>query len=113
MSLTINQIAAIKEVKTFIDSVPQLRISIGELCKLSQLSMTKLSKGFIEMYGITIYHYQVRMAMEYGQTLLRKGISVKAVSIELGYRTPGNFTRTFIKIYGIAPAKIKYEKMPQ
>lgn len=76
------------------------------MCNLSE---DKLTKGFKMLFGETIYKYQLRVSMEYGRTLLQKGYAVKSVSITLGYKTPGNFTRAFLKIFKYPPVKIKNE----
>lgn len=109
MSLTKSQIFALNKVRALIDSQPARRNKISRLVSESNLSEFQLTKGFKELYGDTIYSYQLKSSMNHAAILLQNGMTVKAVSIELGYKTPNNFTRAFIKVFKFAPLVIKNE----
>ena len=113
MSLTQSQIIALNKVRELIDSKPKTRNSISRLVMLSNLSEFKLTNGFKELFGNSIYKYQLNVSMSHAAFLLQKGMTVKAVSIELGYKTPNNFTRAFIKVFKYPPLVIKNETTAQ
>lgn len=113
MSLTQSQILALHKIRSLIDSQPTKRNKIVSLISQSKLSEFKLTDGFKELFGETIYKYQLKVSMSYAAELLKKGMTVKAVSIELGYKTPNNFTRAFVKTYHYPPVMIKNETTAQ
>ena len=113
MSLTQSQIFALNKVRELIDSQPTKRYRICELLLQSKLSEYQMTNGFKELYGDTIYNYQLKLSMSHAATLLQNGMTVKAVSIELGYKTPNNFTRAFVKVFRYPPLVIKNEATAQ
>lgn len=81
---------------------------IGELCNKHNISETKLTKGFKQLFGITIYHYHLEKCMEYAREEFKKGASVRSLSVILEYSSAGSFSRAFRKIYPKPPSHYKY-----
>ncbi|WP_160715787.1 helix-turn-helix domain-containing protein [Chitinophaga solisilvae] len=107
MRISKSQILALAEVRRFIDQEPSRRFSIRELVQHSGLSEDKLTRRFKELYQVSIYHHQLHVAMGYAAELLQQGELVKTVAITLGYKTPGNFSRAFYRVFQKYPSEIK------
>lgn len=113
MPLTHKQVQAIDEVRKYIDSMPLQRISIPDLMAVSGLSKDKLTRGFKNLFGETVFNYQVRQSIKNAAELLRQGILVKSVALAVGYKTPGNFTRAFFKVMKVTPSQYQTESRQQ
>lgn len=71
-----------------------------------------LQMAFKDLYGVTIREYKMQLRMERGRDLLKRGSSVKRVSILLHYTTPRAFVTAFKKLYGISPGRWSVVKKP-
>lgn len=109
MSVTKAQVVALNRLREYIDSTPSQRENISNLVSISNLSEYKLTRGFKELFGVTIYNYQMKVCMNHAATLLKAGMTVKEVSYQLGYKTPNNFSRAFTKYYSFPPQNLKGE----
>lgn len=109
MTLTNTQTRLLFDVRLFLDSDPLRRIPISEITQHFDLSRDKLMRGFKELFGITVYDYQIQIAMHHAKILLQKGENIKNVSAELGYSTRGSFTRAFFHALGKTPSSIRDE----
>jgi len=107
MNLNNSDVMAISMIKSYIEAGPSQYDPIAELCEQSGLKESKLTQGFKFLFGFTIHQYRLMIAMEYANSLLEEGRTVKEVAIRLGYYNLGHFTRAFIKIYGVPPSTIK------
>lgn len=78
--------------------------SLAELGRMVGLNRRKLTEGFKQAYGETVYQYCIKQRMARAQELLlRKRLSVTETALEVGYTNPGNFTKAFKQYYGILP----------
>jgi AraC-like DNA-binding protein len=110
MQLSNSDIIAIQSVKCIIECRVHQRIAIKELCELSGLGESKLTKAFKFCYQTSIFQYQLFISMEYAKALIEDGMQVKAVAILLGYRKMGHFTRAFSKVFDRPPSGFKLKK---
>lgn len=111
MTLKYRHELVIQEVKTFIDSSPLERTSINKLIEKTGLSEDKLTKGFKELWGETLYNYQLRLCMFAAGELLQSGLLVKSVAFAAGYKSQGSFTKAFFKVMGVTPSQYQSEKL--
>ncbi|SIN77566.1 helix-turn-helix domain-containing protein [Chitinophaga niabensis] len=110
MMLSDTDTKTIHQVRHLIQCRVFQHIKITDLLLDAEMRESKLSKGFRSLYGVTISHYHLTISMEYGKALLESGAMVKEVAIKLGYRTTGNFSRAFVKIFGKPPSNFQVHK---
>jgi AraC-like DNA-binding protein len=85
--------------------------SIGRACGLNR---TKLTRGFRELFNLTIAEALSETRLKWAAEELRSGdSSVSQVAYASGYLSHASFTRAFSKHYGVAPKNWrKIEKSP-
>jgi len=108
MQLSIADIVAIEKTRSLIECGIFQRISINELCIVANLGRSKLLQGFNFLYQTTIYQYHLTVSMEYAKLLLQDGKQVKEVSLLLGYKGSGHFSRAFTKVFDCKPSECKH-----
>lgn len=80
-------------------------LTLAELARHAGLSETKLTRGFREMYGTSVFSYLRSHRIDKARMLLEKGeMSVTEIAYAVGYSSPSHFTRTFAKNYGSTPS---------
>jgi AraC-like DNA-binding protein len=73
----------------------------ADACGLAQETLNRLFRRFAHT---TPYQFLVRRKMSRAaELLLDAGLRVKDVAAELGFADPAHFTRTFKRLYGVAP----------
>jgi len=78
--------------------------SIKEISKQVGLNRTKLRKGFLALYGKTIFDHCLDRRMQEACELLRsKSLNITQISQGLGYAHATNFTASFKKYFGVLP----------
>jgi AraC-like DNA-binding protein len=83
---------------------------IGDLCLKYIISETKLTKGFKQVYGVTIYRYHLEKCMEHAKEAFKRGASVRDVAVAFEYSSIGSFSRAFRKVYPRPPSHYKYAR---
>lgn len=107
MKLTDADKDAIEKIRQMIECGIFGATSIKQLCEVAEMSKSKLMNGFFLLNKKTIYQYRLTIAMEYAKSLLEEGRSVKEISIQLGYKTSGHFSRAFTKVFCSTPGTFK------
>ena len=107
MFLTRTEEKALTEIRLFIESNQQHPIRIPDLIRRWRLKESKLTKGFKQMFGSSVYTYYLTCAMQYAREMLEQGASVKEVAITLGYSKTSSFSRSFLKEFGVLPTSIR------
>jgi AraC-like DNA-binding protein len=109
---TRNELEAVAAYKKLLD----LHRFVGdygyEICRQYGINRNTLQALFKELHGITIRQYKLKVRMERGRDLLKKGMSVKRVSILLRYTTPRAFVTAFRKQFGISPGRWAEARRP-
>lgn len=113
MQLSDTDITTIHLVRHEILSRISSRIPIKELCRLSKMGESKLTRGFKYLFGHAIIHYHLIVSMEYAKALLEEGRQVKEVAMQLGYKSQGNFSRAFLKVYNLPPSNFSRAEIEQ
>lgn len=81
---------------------PQLE----SLAQTANMSVTKLTRLFRQVFGDSIYNYYQRIRMQHAAALLRENKrSVSEVGYHLGFSNLSHFTRLFEKFMGTKPKK--------
>jgi AraC-like DNA-binding protein len=81
---------------------------IEDLCRQHVISETKLTKGFKQLYGTTIYQYHLGKCMEHAKEEFKRGATVSELATIFNYSSPGSFSRAFRKIFPRPPSHYKY-----
>lgn len=82
-------------------------ITIRELSRKVAINECYLKKGFKVMFGTTIFDFYQDQRMEHARYLLyEKGLTVSAVSAQLGYSSISHFSSAFKKHTGLKPCEL-------
>jgi AraC-like DNA-binding protein len=107
ITLDITGVGYPQSVRTAIDYMHQnihRMVTIEELAKESGMSQPHLFRLFRHHLGSTPLQFFIKTKMAYASTLLSHSpLSVKEISVRLGYEEPSYFTRVFRQTQGIAP----------
>lgn len=83
---------------------PSRSVTIEGLAIEVGLNRTKLQYGFKQVFGVSIYDFQLNKRMEKAKALLRKTEkSIKEIARLTGYKSTSSFSQAFKKASGIAP----------
>lgn len=99
----------IEQIKDYIDHC-DLRepLKLPWLCKEFGINKNHLSFGFKSLYKCTVYEYFTRLRMERAHLLiLNSNISLKEVSLRIGYQNYPNFSDAFLKHYNFRPDSVR------
>jgi len=106
--LCVQDKAALRQVKARIESDFSTPPSLNELAHNYCLNMRKLTQGFKQMYGTTVYDYVFACRMKRALFCLRNlKMSVADTAAQIGYVHQGHFISRFSKYYGFTPGQIK------
>lgn len=84
--------------------------SLLELAKSVGLTHTRLSRGFCELYGTTVFDYLRRERLEKGRLLLEQdNMNIAEVAYAIGFSSPSHFARDFLRYFGTQPKLYKRE----
>jgi len=87
-------------------------ISLTTLASLSGLSSYYLVRQFQKLYGLPPHAYQIQARLHKSKALLKQGISVSAVAVELGFHDQSHFHRHFVKANGVSPGNYAHHVYP-
>jgi AraC-like DNA-binding protein len=77
---------------------------LPELAKQVGINVTKLKRGFRQVFGTSVFGYLRSYRIEKARQLLANGkMSVTEVVFAIGYSSPSHFTRAFAKHFGLNP----------
>lgn len=110
MTLSNDQVAAIRYAKILIESFPGCHITIPQLCKWSGLSASILTRGFKFSFQISVLQYHLFISMEYAKAMIEDGMSIKEVALRLNYHSISNFNKAFRKVFEVLPSTFKVKK---
>jgi len=100
--------ASLRQVKTGIELNFSNPPSLSELSHSYCLNIRKLTQGFRQMYGTTIYNYVFACRMKRALFCLQNlKLSVAETASQVGYVHQGHFISQFAKYFGYTPGQIK------
>jgi len=101
-------IAAMQEIRQFIEDSYSKDIPIAYICKEFGINRTKLQEGFNQLFSVSVHAFITQLRMEKARTMLKETDEpVKLIGIECGYKTLSSFTRVFTKLHGISPTQYR------
>lgn len=102
---------SILEAKKIIDSQLVYAPNCEDLARQVRISTSKLTKGFVSMFGISVHAYIIEQRLEKAAALLLSSdLNVSQISAMVGYSKPSNFAAAFKKKYGVVPKNYKIQK---
>jgi len=103
---------AIKSVKDLIDNEPLQPRGIHELATKAGISRNVMQQGFRQLFATSIKKYQQKKRLEAATFMLNDGqLTIKQISVKLGYRSQSNFSTAFKNIYGITPMEWQHKTL--
>jgi AraC-like DNA-binding protein len=84
-------------------------VKLKDLAKVAELSPYYLLRVFKASVGVPPHLYQQQLRVWKAKQLLADGVSLAAISSEIGFADQSHFSRQFKKITGLTPAR--YQKM--
>lgn len=101
-------IKALKKAKEIIDTTIADTPSCQELARSINMSISKFTKSFMKMYGITVHKYVIERRLENAAMLLaKKDINISEAAILSGYNNMSHFSDSFKKKYGVLPREFR------
>lgn len=95
---------SIQQIKKCIDEHPEREYKGEKLAKQVNMSVSKLSRGFLQMYDMPIHKYVIEKRLEYAAMLLsEKSCNVSEAAGRCGYTNLSHFSNSFRKKYGVLP----------
>lgn len=81
---------------------------IVDLARQVGINKLKLTQGFKQIFGLTIYDYLLSVRMAKAQSLLHESeLSITQIAFEVGYEYSGNFTTAFRRYFGVPPSLVR------
>jgi len=82
-------------------------ISIDTMAEMAGYSRSHFTRSFEQSEGISPARFVLEMRLRAALTHLQAGEkSVKQVAYSCGFRDPSYFTKTFRRVYGVAPSEL-------
>ena len=104
--------SAILEAKRIIDNEIAYAPTCEILSKMVHLSLSKLTKGFSNMFGVPIHSYIIDQRLtKAARLLLDSNMNVGEIAAIVGYPKPSNFSAAFKRKYGVVPKNYKDTQM--
>lgn len=100
------EIQRIRAVKEKLGQKHLHPVTIQELAYETGMNRTKLQYGFKQLFGISIYSYQVQLRMEKAKKLLEESEKpIKQIAQLTGYSTISSFSAAFKKAFRLSPSQ--------
>jgi len=94
----------IDAAKSWLDQVPNRSITLFEISRKVGLNVHKLSTGFLQLTGATVFNYHRKIRMSKAVQLLEEtDWSIFDIGTEIGYTDGKTFSKEFKKVIGISP----------
>ncbi len=98
----------IYQVKTKIDEDILNTPDTIELCRIAEMSESKLRESFKNHYGIPLYKYiRIETMKRAMQLLSADHLSIRGISELCGYKNPAKFAAAFKDVHGITPSDFR------
>ena len=103
-----DDLCVVRGIGKRIEEDPVFIPDIATLARECCMSVSKLTRAFRQVYGISLHAYVIEARLQKGaELLLHDRISVKEIAERLGYMKPSQFSSDFRKRYGILPGEYR------
>ena len=91
-------------IRQRIDSSFSDTLSLEQLAREAGMSVSKLTRGFRDMSGMSVHSYIIDKRLEHAALLLAEGrLNVSQTALACGYSNMSHFSSAFKKKYGVLP----------
>jgi AraC-like DNA-binding protein len=97
----------LRRARDFIDRNYAQPINVPDMAGTALMSPAHFSRKFRAAYGETPYSYLMTRRIERAKALLRQGMSVTDVCVEVGCTSLGSFSSRFTEIVGQTPSQYR------
>jgi transcriptional regulator GlxA family with amidase domain len=97
----------IQAVIRWVAARPDQPAALADAARVAGLSESRLSHLFVEQTGLSFKTYLLWIRLTHAVGLMTEGLSLTAVAHEAGFSDSAHFSRTFRRMFGIAPASLK------
>ena len=80
--------------------------TLDTLAAAAGLTEKRLTEGFTQAFGLTVFGYLQSLRMHRAHELLLGGMRVTEVTYEVGYAHVGSFSRAFSGHFGVSPGRV-------
>lgn len=101
--------ARIERVIGWVSQNPDERHMLGSAAKIARLSPSRLSHLFVSETGLSFKTYLLWTRLTRAVSLMSDGLSLTEAAHGAGFADSAHFSRTFRRMFGIAPANLKLE----
>lgn len=103
--VTWNNEMKLYRVRERIDNDPLHAPTTEEMCRLAEMSESKLRISFKSLYGMTLYAYIREAIMKRAMQMMGDDeLSIKNIAAQCGYENPAKFAAVFKQTYGVTPS---------
>ena len=100
-----NETVLLKKALEEMNSCVETSLSITELAKKLNLSLSGLKRLFKKHTGTSVYKYYLAIKTRTATTMLRSGMTVSEVANKLGFSSPAYFSATYKREAGKNPSE--------
>jgi len=93
----------VEKTLAFVEQHFRIPISLEDAARAAGVSAQYLSRTFSEEMHESFVNYLTRIRMNHARDMLKRGLSIKVVTHDLGYTDPNYFSRLFKRITGLTP----------
>jgi AraC-like DNA-binding protein len=91
--------------RNHLDSHFREPINLSELATIAGVSPYHFQRLFKDFFGLSPNGHQRKLRLMAAKDLFKEGMSVTEACFEVGFQSPGTFTRFFKKEFGISPSQ--------
>lgn len=96
----------IQAVVTWVAQNPDQRVTLGAAARIARLSASRLSHLFVEQTGLSLKTYLLWVRLTRAVVLMAEGVTLTNAAHGAGFSDSAHFSRTFRRMFGIAPANL-------
>ncbi|MCI3135225.1 helix-turn-helix transcriptional regulator [Phenylobacterium aquaticum] len=98
--------ARVRKVIAWVAQAHDDPIDLGAAARLANLSPSRLSHLFVEQTGLSFKTYLLWIRLTRAVRLMTEGLSLTAAAHGAGFSDSAHFSRTFRRMFGLAPANL-------
>lgn len=104
-----HQYVQIRQSKTFIERYHAEKIELDNMAQAACMSRFHYIRIFQQVYGVTPRHFLRDLRISKAKDLLKNGLSVTRVCLDVGYDSLPTFSAAFKRGTGVSP--LAYQKI--
>lgn len=102
--LTPSEVEQLKALADYIHENLHEHFTLKYLCKLAMMNRTRLSYGFMKLYGEAVFDWIYKQRMEKARYYIRTSIKpMKDIAGLVGFKYETNFFKAYKNYYGCTP----------